>query len=307
MPSLKTIVFNNPFSKENIKQAKKYKFIYIMMLPVLLYFIVFSYYPLLLGVIQSLQTDKLIGTPDFAGTQNYMNLFRDLQFWGAFYNSFIIGVGTQVFTISFALIFALGLNEIRNKVFKTTVQTTSYMPFLFSWTVVGGMWVSILSTNGLANGLLKSIGQSPVQFMVERNISQLIMMLTGSWKSIGYVTLLLMAAIISVDVSVYEAAQIDGATRLRQIANITIPELFPTLKIVILLGVMGLLRNFDQVFVMENSMILDKINTLLLYIYTNGITHFQTGLATSAATVVLVATFIITVIVRKIIDYDANY
>lgn len=289
------------------KQIKKYRVIYFMMIPVLLYFIVFSYYPLALGVVQSLQTDVIIGTPEFAGVQNYANLFADPQFWEAFSNSLIMGAGTQALVIPLALLFALGLNEINNRFVKSTIQTTSYLPNLFSWTVVGGMWVTILSTNGLVNGFTSIFGVKATQFMAERNLAQFIMILTASWKALGYYALLFLAAIISIDTSVFEAAQIDGASRLRQLFSISIPELYPTLKIVVLLGVMGLLRNFDQVFVMENSIILDKVNTLLLYIYTNGITHFRVGLATAAATIVLIATLLITFVVRKLIRYDESY
>ena len=169
------------------------------------------------------------------------------------------------------------------------------------------MWVTILSSNGMLNGFLNLLGQPSVQFMADRNCAKLIMILTGAWKDMGYYALLFLASLVSIDGSIYEAAQIDGATRIRQITNITVPELIPTMKIIIILATMGFLRNFDQVFVMENSMILDKIRTLLLYIYTEGILQFKVGVATSAATVVLVTTIVITSIVRKLIRYDENY
>lgn len=301
------ISFKTTFSVENLKLIKKYKAIYVMMLPVLLYFIVFSYYPLILGLIQSFQKSQLIGNPTFNGIQNYVDLFNDYQFRQAFVNSFTIGAGTQIMVFVFALILALGINEVRFKFVKTSIQTVSYLPNLFSWTVVGGMWVTILSSNGMLNGFLNLLGQPSVQFMADRNCAKLIMILTGAWKDMGYYALLFLASLVSIDGSIYEAAQIDGATRIRQITNITVPELIPTMKIIIILATMGFLRNFDQVFVMENSMILDKIRTLLLYIYTEGILQFKVGVATSAATVVLVTTIVITSIVRKLIRYDENY
>lgn len=285
----------------------KHKIIYIMMVPVLLYFIVFSYYPLLLGLIQSFEKNKLIGPAEFAGVQNYSDLFRDFQFGQAFYNSFIIGLFTQICTFAFALVFSLGLSEISHRFTKTTIQTISYLPNLFSWAVVGGLWITILSNTGLVNGILNIMGHKSVQFMAIPGFARPIMVLTASWKSMGYYALLFIASIVSINGNIFEAAQIDGASRMRQIISITLPELIPTMKVIILLGTMGLLQNFDQVFVMENAMILDKVRTLLYYIYTNGITQFRVGLATAGATVVLVATLVLTLAVRKLIRYDENY
>lgn len=292
------------FNKKTWKLIKKYKAIYFMMLPVLIYFIVFSYYPLGLGIIQSFQKNKLIGTPEFIGIANYKEVLHDYQFSQAFINSFSIGVGTQILTFIMSLILAISINEVRNKTSKSTVQTVSYLPNLFSWTVVGGMWVYILSSSGLLNGLLALFGKTPVLFMADEKYAQPIMILTGTWKAMGYYAVLFLASIVSIDSTVYEAAEIDGATRFKQITDIIIPELIPTMKVIILLGTMGLLRNFDQVFVMGNPAIMDKVRTLLLYIYTEGITQFKVGKATAAATIVLIATLVITFIVRKLIKYD---
>lgn len=299
--------FNNPFNKKNLRQIKKYKAIYIMMIPVLLYFIVFSYYPLILGMIQSFQKNKLIGTLEFTGISNYKEVLGDYQFHQAFQNSLTIGIGTQILAIILALIMSLGINEVRNKFAKASMQTVTFIPYLFSWTVVGGMWVFVLSTNGLINNILALIGAKSVQFLAEERYAQLIFILTETWKSIGYYSILLLAGIVSISPNLFEAAQIDGASREKQIRKIIVPQLIPTLKVIIMLGTMGLLRNFDQVFVMGNSAIMDKVRTLLVYIYTEGITQFKVGKATAAATIVLIATLALTFVIRKLIRYDDAY
>lgn len=295
---------DNRRPKVTWKQIKKYKAIYIMMLPVILYFIVFSYYPLVLGIVQSFQENKLVGNSEFIGFANYTEVLGDYQFREAFTNSLVMGVGTLVVTFALALLLALSINEIKHKHAKSTMQTVTYLPYLFSWTVVGGMWIFILSTNGLLNGILSAMGFDTVQFMCEPKYSQMIMILTATWKTIGYYAILLLASIVSINPSVFEAAQIDGASRLKQIKSIIIPHVIPTMKVIIVLGTMGMLRNFDQVFVMGNPTIMNKVRTLLLYIYTEGITQFKVGKATAAATIVLISTFIITAIVRKAIKYD---
>jgi putative aldouronate transport system permease protein len=300
-------VFNNPFNKRTLRQIKKFSAIYIMMLPVLLYFIVFSYYPLLLGIVQSFQKNKLIGAPEFTGITNYKEVLKDYQFKQAFENSIIIGVGTQILAFAFSILLAIGLNEIKNKFSKSAIQTVTYLPNLFSWTVVGGMWIFVLSSNGLINSILSIGGHEPIQFLADTKYSQAIMILTGTWKSLGYYAVLFLASIVSIDPSIYEAAQIDGASRVKQIIKIIIPQLIPTMKVVVVLGTMGLLRNFDQVFVMGKPIIMDKVRTLLLYIYTEGITQFKVGKATAGATVVLIVTLVISFAVRKLIKYDETY
>ncbi|MDV4151385.1 sugar ABC transporter permease [Clostridium sp. AL.422] len=289
------------------KQIKKHKAIYIMMAPIILYFSVFSYYPLILGLIQSFQKNKLIGTAEFSGLSNYKEVLSDYRFGQAFNNSIIIGVGTLLATFVCAVVLSISINEIRNKKIKTTMQTVTYLPYLFSWTVVGGLWVFILSYNGMLNGILSIFNIEATHFLSELKNSQSIMILTSVWKNIGYYAVLLLASIVTINPSIFEAAQIDGATRFKQIKSIIIPQIIPTMKVIIVLGTMGLLRNFDQIFVMGNPTIMDKVRTLLLYIYEEGILQFKVGKATAAATIVLISTFIITAIVRKVIKYDDNY
>lgn len=299
--------FNNPFNKKTLRQIKKYKAIYLMMLPVLLYFIVFSYYPIILGIIQSFQKNKLIGTPEFIGISNYKEVLGDYQFQQAFLNSVTIGIGALIFTVLFALLLSLGINEVNNKFSKSILQTVTYLPHLFSWTVVGAIWIYVLSTNGLINSIITATGAKSVQILTEEKYGQIIMILTDTWKSMGYNAVLLLAGIVSINPNVFEAAQIDGASRVKQIRRIVIPHLKPTIKVIIMLGTMGLLRNFDQVFVMGNAAILDKVRTLLLFIYREGITQFKVGKATAAATIVLIATLVLTFIIRKLIKYDDSY
>lgn len=294
-------------NKKLWKQIKKHKAIYIMMAPIILYFSIFSYYPLILGLIQSFQKNKLIGAAVFSGLSNYKEVLSDYRFSQAFNNSLIIGVGTLFATFICAVVLAISVNEIRKKNIKTTMQTVTYLPYLFSWTVVGGLWVFILSYNGMLNGLLSIINIEATHFLSEPKNSQIIMILTSVWKNIGYYAVLLLASIVTINPSIFEAAQIDGASRFKQIRKIIIPQIVPTMKVIVVLGTMGLLRNFDQVFVMGNPTIMDKIRTLLLYIYEEGILQFKVGKATAAATIVLISTFIITAIVRKVIKYDDNY
>lgn len=292
------------------KKVKRYRGIYLMLLPVLAYFLVFSYYPLALGIINSFQKVKILGGSEFAGMDNYVNVATSSTYQQALGNSLIVGIGTFLLQFVLGLVIALLLNEVKNKVARSLIQTVTYIPYLLSWAVVGGLWITIFSPTGMINGILEMFSSGeyqPIVFMSEPAFARGIMIFTGAWKGAGYFAALFLAAIVSLDASIYEAAQIDGASRLQQIMRITLPQIKPTMKIVTVLSAMGVLRNFDQIFIMGNPSINDKVQNLLVLIYNDGILKFDVGTATAAATLVLLVTMLISFVVRKLIGYDQAY
>lgn len=277
-----------------------------MLLPVVIYFIVFSYYPMGLGVVNSFFKVKLLGGSQFVGLDNYIQVLGNKEYQRALVNSLIVGGGTFILQFVWGLGIAVFLNEIRNKVVKSFLQTVTYIPYLLSWAVVGGLWITIFSPTGMINGILKLIQGAdfkPIVFMAEPAFARAIMIFTGAWKGAGYFAALFLAAIVSLDSSVYESAQIDGATRWQQIVQITIPQLVPTMKIVTVLSTMSILRNFDQIYVMGNPSISEKVQNLLVLIYNDGILNFDVGIATAAATLVLIATMVISFVVKRLLHY----
>lgn len=292
------------------KKVKRYRGIYLMLLPVLVYFLVFSYYPLVLGIINSFQKVKILGGSEFAGMDNYVNVATSSTYQQTLGNSLIVGIGTFLLQFVLGLVIALLLNEVKNKVARSLIQTVTYIPYLLSWAVVGGLWITIFSPTGMINGILEMFSSGdfqPIVFMSEPIFARGIMIFTGAWKGAGYFAALFLAAIVSLDASIYEAAQIDGASRLQQIMRITLPQIKPTMKIVTVLSAMGVLRNFDQIFIMGNPSINDKVQNLLVLIYNDGVLKFDVGTATAAATLVLLVTMLISFVVRKLIGYDQAY
>ena len=250
---------------------------------------------------------KLIGDPQFVGLDNYLSVIKDSLYSQALVNTLIVGIGTFLARFALGLVIALSINEIKNKVLKASTQSVTYLPYLLSWAVVGGMWITILSNTGMLNAFLRMIlGDTfqPMVFMAEARFARAIMIFTGAWKDAGYYAVLFLAAIVSIDQTIYEAAAIDGASRMKQILLITIPNLTGTMKVIAVLGSMSVLRNFDQIFIMGNASIFDEVKNLLYLIYQNGITEFKVGIATAGATLLLILTFIISYIVRKLTRYD---
>ncbi|WP_325176777.1 ABC transporter permease subunit [Paenibacillus alkalitolerans] len=285
---------------------RKYRALYIMIFPVLVYFFAFSYYPLVRGFVISFQQFRLIGDRPFVGWSNYAAVLKDPTFWKAMENTLAIGAGTLAAGFAASLIAALSLNEIAQSWFKKITQTIIYIPHLFSWVVVGGLWIVILSPDGgIVNELLLAFGlDKPVSFLATEQYGRWIMVFTSTWKEMGFTCIIFLAAIVGINPSLYEAARIDGANRWHCVRYVTLPQLVPTMKVVILLGVLGILRMFDQIFVMRNGAIAREVDVLMMYTYQKGILEFQIGLATAAGFLVIAASLIIAFIIRAIIRFD---
>jgi len=286
------------------RQLKRYRIFYLMFLPVAVYFIIFSYYPFLRGLIMSFQENRLLGNRPFAGLANYKFVLKDSNFLSAVANSLIIGIWDMVLYFFFSLGFALILNELVQRTVKQTIQTIAYIPYLFSWAVIGGIWVLIFDLQGLVNQFLSIFGTEPIFFLANPAFARPLIIAMGIWRSMGYFALLFTVAIMNIDQQLYEAARIDGASRLMQIRKIILPSLVPTMKTIIVLLSIGVLTHFDEIYVMVNPANRRLISTLLLFVYETGILNFQTGTASAGATLVMAGTLLITGLMRKFIGYD---
>lgn len=284
----------------------QYKAIYMMVIPVFIYFAIFTFYPLILGLIQSFQKVRLIGASTFIGLENYQTTLSDPVFLRSLNNSLVVGTVSLLVNLAVSMVLTLSVNEIRKQFFKSSIQTVTFLPYLFSWTVVGGMWLQILAHSGMVNNFLYALGLERLPFFTSSAWGRSVILFTNAWKQAGYFTVLLLASVVSIDPGIYEAARIDGASRMKQITHIIIPQVWPTVKTLLVLGATGVLRNFDQVLIMNRPATKDSIRTLLLYIYEEGITKMKIGTATSAATIVLIITFVITVITRRLAKYDQD-
>ncbi|WP_029422810.1 ABC transporter permease subunit [Alicyclobacillus macrosporangiidus] len=290
-----------------MRSLRKHASLYLMILPALLFFVVFTYYPLVLGVDISLQDFHIIGTRAFVGLQNYVTVLTDPTFWAVLQNTVILGAGILVLGFIAPIVVALSLNEVIHTVAKKTAQMVIYIPHLFSWVVVGGIWIYLLSPDdGLVNIALQALGAHPINFLADGTWARLVMILTAVWKDVGFNCILYLAAIVGISPSLYEAARIDGANRWHQVRYVTLPQLVPTMKVVLMLMVMGVLRTFDQIYIMRNAAIEPKVDVLMTYVFDKGITEFQMGVASAASILVLIMTLALTMVVRKVIRYDED-
>lgn len=287
-----------------IQNMRSHTWLYVMILPVIVYFTIFVYYPLYQGVISSFQEFRLLGGGEWVGTQNYAEVWSDAQFWQVVRNTLLIGGGIIVFGFFPPIAVALALNEVRNLVFKKLAQTTVYLPHLFSWVVIGGMWIYLLSpSGGLINELLALIDVGPVRFLTSTSWARTMMIGLPIWKDMGYAAIIYLAAITSINPSLYEAARIDGASRFQQMYQITLPLLTPTMKVVFMLNILGLLRIFDQIFVMRNPVVQRSIDVIMTYVYDMGIQQYELGFASAISVLVLLTTLGMTAVVWRITGF----
>lgn len=273
----------------------KARYMYALILPALLFLLVFVYTPIVRGMHMSVYDFRLRGgAVDFVGFAHYVDALSDPNFWRVLQNTLLIGGGTLIISFALQIVLALLLNEIIQRFFRGTIQTAIYLPHLFSWVVVGGIWISLLAPDsGLVNGLLRAVGLEPIYFMARESWALPVFIFTGVWKSVGYGCIIFLAAITKISPHLYEAAAIDGANRLQQTLNVTLPGLYSTALVVFLLNLLGVLRIFDQSFVMTNPAIINRTDVIMTYTYRLGVLQFRLDYAAAVAYIVLAMTAVL--------------
>lgn len=261
--------------REAMAYVRKYKFLYIMLIPCVLYFLIFNYVPMY-GVIiafKDFNFAKGIMASKWIGFSNFSYMFHLKDFYQVFQNSLCLSLLRLVFGFPFPIILALCLNEIRSVRFKKLTQTLIYLPHFISWVIVGGIIVQLLSpTWGPVNLVLQSMGKKPVFFMAQPQYFRPIVVLSSVWKESGWGTILYLAAISGINPELYEAAIMDGAGRLKRMWHVTLPCIRSTIVILLILNIGRLMSNgFEQIFVMQNAMNLSVSEVFETYTYRIGL------------------------------------
>lgn len=241
----------------------------LMFLPGLLTLILFCYYPMY-GVLIAFKDFKMlrgITGSEWVGFEHFARLFKDEEFWRVFTNTLRISVLKLVVGFPMPIIFAICLNELRNLKFKKVIQTVTYLPHFFSWVVLGGMMLMIFSTTGPVNKIISSIAGQPISFFGEGFWYIVLLLVTSVWQGTGWGAIVYIAAISGIDMSLYEAAMVDGASRWRQTINITLPSILPTIITVFILNVGNIMvAGFDQIYNTFNPMVYSVADVIDTYV-----------------------------------------
>ena len=287
---MKNQIKNSAIKKENFftRSFGEYKNnwpIFLMIVPGLIYFIIFHYIPLY-GVTIAFKDFKLLegvmGSP-WAGLKYFKMAFESVDFWNSFRNTMIISFLKLLFNFPAPILLALLLNEVRCMRFKKVVQTISYLPHFLSWVVFAGIITSFLSpSTGVVNLVIKSLGFEPIYFVADNEWFRPILVITAVWKEIGWGTIVYLAALGGVDMQLYEAATIDGASKWKQTIHVTLPAITPTIVVMFIFAVGAIVNDdFDQIYNMYNPAVYKTGEVISTYIYKIGLEGMQYSLATA--------------------------
>lgn len=249
---------------------KRYSHFYVMLILPIAYFLIFRYGPIVGNVLafrRYMPGGSMYGE-EWVGFHYFKMFWHDPTFWAAFKNSIILSVMNLSITFTLPIVFALLLNEILNKRVKTIIQTISYFPNFVAIVVVVGILKELLSpTTGVVNELLGAFGMEPIFFVNEPSWFRTIYITTDIWQYMGWNAIIYTAALSSVDMQLYEAAEIDGAGRWRQTLSVTIPQILPTISVVLIISLGSMLAlGFEKVLLLytpSNSTTSDIIDTFV--------------------------------------------
>jgi len=276
-----------------------------MILPGVVFMIVFCYIPIY-GLTIAFKHYTVIDTLDSApwvGLENFRIILEDKFFWESVVNTLAISFLKLGIGFVIPIILAIMIYEVSNKRFKRFVQTISYLPHFLSWIVLGGMLITWLSTTGLFNQILLWLGiiSQPTNILLDPSKYWWIATLSDIWKEAGWGTILYLAVMATIDPTYYEAAKIDGASRLRQIWHITIPNMRMIISLNLILTISGLLgSNLDQTLVLMNSQNRSHAEVINSYVYRMGMTQGDFSYATAVGLGVSIVSVILLVVANKI-------
>jgi len=259
--------------------------------PVLIWFIIFCYVPMY-GVVIAFKDFKgwegivsFFTKDDWVGLKWFNDFFSSIYFWRLFKNTILLNIYNLLWSFPIPILFALLLNEVRNRLFKRTVQTVSYLPYFISTVVVIGMVVNFLSpSDGIINRGLLAIGlvEKPIHFINSPEWFRTIYITSGIWQTFGYSSIIYLAALSGVNPELYEAAEVDGAGRFRKAMHISIPGIMPTIIILLLLALGSMMSiGFEKVLLLQKPITFETSDVIATYVYRVGIKEARFGIATA--------------------------
>ncbi|MDF0478975.1 ABC transporter permease subunit [Vagococcus sp. PNs007] len=290
---------------KKLKQFYDQRQLHWMVLPGVAFMIVFNYIPIY-GIIIAFKNYTIVDTfssAPWVGLENFRIIMEDSFFWEAVRNTLAISLMKLFLGFAIPIILAIMIYEMKDGRLKKTIQTISYIPHFFSWIVFGGMLISWLSTNGFINQILMSLGlmDQGVNNLLDPNKYWWIAVLSDLWKEVGWGTILYLAGMSRIDPTFYEAARIDGASKLTQIRTITLPLLAPIISLNLILNVSGLLgSNLDQTLVLMNAQNQNKSEVINSFVYRMGLTQGDFSYATAVGLGISVISIILLVITDRI-------
>ncbi len=258
--------------------------LYTLLLPSFLLLLVFRYIPMG-GIIIAFQDYNVFAgflESPFVGLKHFVDLFHLPNFPMILRNTLLISFYKLLFGFPAPIILALALNEVRFVPLKRIAQNVFYLPHFMSWVIIAGLCFTVFSRQGPINMVVSALGGEPVSFLMEARWFRSVLVISDIWKESGWGTIIYLAALTSIDPGLYEAASIDGAGRMQQLAHITLPSLLPTIMVLLVLRCAGILNaGQDQILLMQNAMVGDVSEIIDTYVYKRGLGQGQYSFTTA--------------------------
>lgn len=292
------------------KNLRTHPLLYVMILPAVIYFLVYHYYPMygmIISLFDYVPTKGITGS-DFVGLKHFKAFLSDPYFFRTMRNTLSINLLLLVFGFPFPVIFAILLNELRSSKLRKVTQTITYMPHFISTVVICGLMLDFCKSNGMISSIVTSIsGQEPFNLFSQSAYFQPLYVLMCIWQEFGWDSIIYFAALTGIDQSLYEAADIDGANRWKKIVHVTIPGIAPTIVILLIMRIGNMMTlGWDKILLLYNPMVYEKADVISTYVYRIGLMNFEYSFATAVGFFNSVINFILLItanaVSRKIND-----
>ncbi|MEK4760615.1 ABC transporter permease subunit [Viridibacillus sp. FSL E2-0187] len=285
------------------KSFKKNWELYLLLTPVILYFVVFHYFPLYglqIAFKDFIATKGISGSP-WVGLKHFERFFDSYYFWRLIKNTVGIGVFTLLVSFPVPIILALMLNEVKSLRYKKFVQTVIYAPHFLSTVVVVGMLLLFLKSDGLVNQVIMLFGGNSIDFITEPGWFKTLFVFSDVWQTMGWSSIIYIAALAAVDPAQHEAAMIDGASKFQRIIHINIPAIMPTIVILFILNAGSVMAvGFEKVFLMQNDLNMSTSDVISTFVYRSGILEAQYSFSAAVGLFNSLINFIMLIMVNQI-------
>ena len=267
-----------------VRGFRRYKYLYLMLAFPFAVYLVFRYAPLsgLQVAFKDYNIFKGMWQSPWAGFKYFNEVFSNTKFWLSLKNTVLLNLWDLIFGFPVPIILAIMLYEMRSLVWKRISQTILYLPHFLSWIIIGGLVTQMFSSSGMVNSLIKRLGGTPVNFLMDEHNWVVMYVAVGIWQSAGWGTIIYLAAISGVNTELYEAAEVDGCGRMKRIWHVTIPCIMPTIIIMLILQLGRMVGiGFERPYVMANDMVRNVSEVTATYVYTMGIKNARYSFSTA--------------------------
>ncbi len=284
----KTVVANAPLAANKGrlgKEIRRHASVYLLLIIPLVYYIIFKYVPIWNAQIafKDFQARKGVLGSAWIGFENFSNFINSFYFWELLRNTVFYSVGKIIISLPLSILLAIAIYECTRPILRKVVQTLAYLPHFLSWVIMYGILLSLLApADGVLNDLIRMCGGESIDFLSSVNAFPWVVLLSDAWKEMGWSAIIFIAALMGIDVSLFEAAMVEGANSWQRIRYITLPAIKPVIVTVLLLKIGTILdAGFDQIYMLYSQPVYSVADIIDTWVYRQGLLQFEFGLATA--------------------------